>query len=65
VNITGTYLAPGPMMESTGKKMNYKLVGAIINAPGGMVFFKFVGPIKTVQVNETKFEELLTSLKKG
>ena len=36
VELAGTYLAPGgPMMQSTGKKENTRLLGAIITAPEG------------------------------
>jgi hypothetical protein len=65
VEISGTYLAPsGPMMESSGKKTNYHLLGAIVAAPGGSVFFKFTGPAKTVSAAEGDFNALVSSLKK-
>ena len=65
VKIAGTYLAPsGPMMESQGKKENYRLLGAIVNAPEGMVFFKYTGPAKTVEASEGEFNSLIESLAK-
>ena len=65
VKIAGTYLAPsGPMMESQGKKENYRLLGAIVNAPEGMVFFKYTGPAKTVAASEDEFNSLVDSLTK-
>ena len=34
--VAGTYLAPGgPMMQSTGKRPGYRLLGAIVEAPRG------------------------------
>jgi hypothetical protein len=65
VVITGTYLAPGgPMMQSQGKKDHYKLLGAIIEAPQGSVFFKFTGPEKTVDAAKANFESMLASITK-
>ena len=41
IDISGTYLASGgPMMQSQGKKPGYRLTGAIVEAPRGLVFFK-------------------------
>jgi hypothetical protein len=65
VRIAGTYLAPsGPMMQSSGKKDNYKLLGAIISAPEGSVFFKFTGPAKVVDASENDFNALINSIAK-
>jgi len=63
VSIAGTYLAPsGPMMQSQGKKENHRLLGGIVEAPEGLVFFKFTGPAKTVAAAEKAFNELIGSL---
>ena len=65
VQISGTYLAPsGPMMQSQGKKENYRLLGAIVEAPEGLVFFKYTGPTKTIAATETEFNDLVDSMKK-
>lgn len=65
VQIAGTYLAPGgPMMQSQGKKENYRLLGAIVDAPEGSVFFKLTGPEKTIAANEADFNKLVGSLSK-
>lgn len=65
VQISGAYLSPsGPMMESAGKKEHYKLLGAIVGAPEGSVFFKFVGPEKTVASAEKEFDGLINSIAK-
>lgn len=65
VHITGTYLAPsGPMMESSGKKENYSLLGAIIEGPQGPVFFKFTGPGNTVHSAEGEFDAMIGSFTK-
>ena len=65
VVLKGTYLAPaGPMMQSQGKKAHYALLGAIVDAPKGRVFFKFTGPEKTVDAEKSGFEALLNSITK-
>ena len=65
VKISGTYLAPGgPMMQSQGKKENYRLLGAIVEGPEGSVFFKFTGPSATVAAAEESFNGMISSLAK-
>jgi hypothetical protein len=63
MDVSGTYLAPGgPMMQSQGKKSGWRLLGAIVEAPDGLVFFKCVGPAATIQRAEKDFDELLASV---
>lgn len=65
VRINGTYLAPiGPMMESSGRKENYSLRAAIVGAPNGNVFFKMVGPAKSVVAAGDEFDSLIDSIEK-
>ena len=67
IEVSGTYLAPaGPMMQSQGKgKPGWRLSGAIVEAPDGLVFFKSVGPAATMQKAQPQTEELLKSLVKA
>jgi hypothetical protein len=61
--LEGTYLAPGgPMMQSQGKRPGYRLQGAIVQAPEGLVFFKLTGPAATVRGAERGFDALVASL---
>ena len=61
--LAGTYLAPGgPMMQSQGKRPGYRLLGAIVQAPEGLVFFKLTGPAETIRAAESGFEALVSSL---
>lgn len=65
VQVAGAYLAPaGPMMQSQGKKENFRLLGAIVEAPEGLVFFKFTGPAKTIAQTENDFNALIGSITK-
>jgi len=66
VDVAGTYLAPGgPMMQSQGKKSGYRLLGAIVEAPHGMVFFKCTGPASTLAKAQADFDRLIGSLSKS
>lgn len=66
VVISGTYLSPaGPMMQSQGSRPNYRLLGAIVEAPGGLVFFKCTGPAATMTAAEKSFDALIASLAKA
>jgi len=66
VAIAGTYLAPsGPRMQSQGSRPNYKLLGAIVEGPRGLVFFKCTGPAATMAAAEKAFDALIASLGKA
>jgi hypothetical protein len=63
VDISGTYLDPGGgMMQSRGEKPGYQLLGAIVEAPRGNVFFKLTGPQATVAAAKTTFDGLIGSV---
>jgi hypothetical protein len=65
VKASGTYLAPGgPMMQSTGKKTDYRLHGVIVEGPQGSVFFKITGPSTTIKAAEDNITKLIGSIKK-
>lgn len=65
VDLTGTFKGGGPMMsQPSGPKPNYRLLGAIVEAPEGEIFFKLTGPAKTVAAAQSEFQSLLKSLKK-
>ncbi|UCC80893.1 MAG: hypothetical protein JSW64_05910 [Candidatus Zixiibacteriota bacterium] len=63
IDLTGTYLVTGAMMQVTGKKDNYRLLGAIVEGPQGLVFFKMTGPQNTMESAATGFYALLKSIK--
>ncbi len=63
IDVSGTYLGMGgPMAASHAAQSNYRLLGAIIEAPQGNVFFKFTGPAKTVAARQAEFEKILGSI---
>lgn len=66
LKLDGTYLASaGPMAPAQEKKPGYRLLGAIVEAPGGAVFFKFTGPAKTVAAAEADFNGMIDSLQQN
>lgn len=62
VHIEGTYLSPGADMQSQGKLPGYQMLGAIIDGPQGMVFFKLTGPKAAVASASKDFDAMLASL---
>jgi hypothetical protein len=67
IDVSGTYLASGgPMMHSQGKKQaGFRLLGAIVEAPQGLVFFKCTGPTATIGKAQAEFDAFLASLAKA
>ena len=51
----------GPLAGAQRVVSGYRLLGAIVEGPGGNVFLKFTGPNKTIAANQQKFEQLLAS----
>ena len=65
LDISGEYSGMGgPMAAEKSVKPGYRLLGAIVEGPGGNVFLKFTGPAKTIAANQKKFEQLLESFDK-
>ena len=66
VELAGNYTGMGgPMAAAPSAKGGYRMLGAIIENPGGNIFLKFAGPEKTVAANQAKFEQLLASFDKA
>lgn len=65
IDVAGRYSGMGgPMSADKPVKPAYRMLGAIVEGPGGNVFFKFTGPMKTIAANQPKFELLLGSIAK-
>jgi len=54
----------GPVAAAARVVSGYRLLGAIVEGPGGNVFVKFTGPARTIAANQQKFEQLLTSFQR-
>jgi len=65
IDVSGEYSGMGgPMATTRTIKSRYRLLGAIIENPGGNVFLKFTGPERTIAANEKNFNQLLDSFQK-
>lgn len=65
IDLTGTYTATGGQVrEGQGPQPNYRMMAAVAEGPGGNIFFRFIGPEKSVTANAAGFEELLSSIER-
>jgi hypothetical protein len=65
IDVSGQYSGMGgPMAGAKTVKPGFRVLGAIIENPGGNVFLKFAGPAKLVAANQKKFDQLLESFDK-
>jgi hypothetical protein len=65
IDSSGDYTGMGgPMAASKSTHANYRLLGAIVEGPGGNVFLKFTGPAKTIAASQADFEKLVNSFEK-
>jgi hypothetical protein len=65
IDTAGTYTGMGgPMAKAPTSNPGYRLLGAVVEGPGGNVFIKFAGPEKTVGANQPKFDQLINSFDK-
>jgi hypothetical protein len=63
IDTEGAYSGLGGPRASGRAVPGYRLLGAIVEAPGGNIFIKFTGPAHTVEANESRFEQLLSSFR--
>lgn len=66
LSIFGIYSSSmgGPMTSEKIEKYNYRMVGAIVEAPQGNVFFKLTGPDYTAKIMIEAFISMINSVKK-
>jgi hypothetical protein len=62
---SGSFVSAARPGEPEIPKANYGLLGAIVETPGGLYFFKLVGPRKTLKGARAAFFGLLDSVKQG
>ena len=65
IDALGTF-SPPPMMAGpagAGPRPNWRLFGAIVETPRGLLTFKATGPDKTMSANREKMRAFLTSLR--
>jgi hypothetical protein len=64
IDVSGIYSGMGGPLAQPSSAPDYRLLGAIIENPGGNVFLKFTGPSRTVAADQAAFEKLLGSFEK-
>lgn len=57
VDVSGAYTGMGGPAVA-----GYRLLGAIVEGAQGTIFFKFVGPAKTIAQNQAAFDKMIASL---
>ena len=66
IDVSGEYSGvAGPSAAAPVPVSGYRLLGAIVEGPGGNVFIKFTGPAKTMAANQAKFQQLIDSFEKA
>jgi hypothetical protein len=65
IDVSGEYSGLGGPIAASKPVPGYRLLGAIVEGPGGNIFVKFTGPAKTIVANKAKFDGLLASFTKG
>lgn len=65
IDLTGTYMSGGMSGQPTVPKAGYRLLGAIVEAPEGPLFFKLTGPADQLTAIKPQFDALLESLRKS
>lgn len=63
VDVSGAYTGMGgPAAQPAPAVAGYRMLGAIVEGPQGSIFFKFVGPAKTIAQNQAAFDKMIASL---
>jgi hypothetical protein len=64
VDVSGRYVAAvRPGAPERHDKPNFRMLAAVVTTPGGNFFFKLVGPAKTVEANEKRFQAAIDGVK--
>jgi hypothetical protein len=64
VDSSGSYTGMGGPLAAAKPVSGYRLLGAIAEGPGGNVFFKLTGPDKTIAAEQSRFDQLLSSIQR-
>jgi hypothetical protein len=64
IDVAGEYSGLGGPLAASKPVPGYRLLGAIVEGPGGNIFVKFTGPARTIAANKAKYDTLLASFAK-
>jgi len=62
VDVSGTFVGRMGLGPSGQPRPNWRMMGAIVEGPQGLVFFKLIGPAAGVEVAQEAFEQLVLSI---
>jgi hypothetical protein len=65
IDVSGEYSGMAGPTAAPAPVSGFRLLGAIVEGPGGNIFIKFTGPAKTVAANQPKFQQMLNSFEKA
>jgi hypothetical protein len=65
VDTSGKYSGLGGPIARGAPVPGYRLLGAIVEAPGGNIFIKFTGPARTIAANQQQFVQFIDSFRQG
>ena len=65
IDLSGTYMSGGMSGQPAVPKTGFRLLGAIIEAPEGPLFFKLTGPEAAIAEIKPHFDNLIGTLKKS
>ena len=65
IDTSGDYSGMGGPLAGGTTVHGYRLLGAIVENPGGNIFIKFTGKAKTIALNQPKFEQFLMSFERS
>ena len=63
LDITGTYVSSGPMMQGGETKPDFRMIASIVESPAGAYYFKLTGPQKTIAHWHVSFTQFTNSAK--
>lgn len=63
LDITGRYADAMSRGAATPTTVDFRLLGAVVEGPGGPWFFKFTGPVATVTAQEEAFKKMVASVR--
>jgi len=64
VDVSGTYVAEvTPGAPERHNRPNYRMIAAVVQTPDGPYFIKLTGPVRTVTVWDTSFDQFLSTVR--
>lgn len=65
IDTSGKYSGLGGPIAHNAPVPGYRLLGAIVEAPGGNIFVKFTGPARTIAASQHQFGQFIDSFRQA